>query len=95
MRGVGAGSNYRQTKNRYITIITSVSPDTLVDHKRHTGTKQLHTTYASPAETCFLGYECGKVFPAGVGPDSPSRDVATWLSSQLAGGLRRGGGMVG
>ena len=32
MRGVGAGSSYRQTKNRYI-IITSVSPDTLVDHK--------------------------------------------------------------
>ena len=23
-----------------------------------------------------LGYECGRVFPAGVGPDSPSRDTA-------------------
>ena len=86
MRGVGAGSNYRQTKNRYITI-TSVSPDTLVDHTRHTGTKKLHTTYASPAETCVLVDECGKVFPAGVGPDSPSRNVANWLSSQLAGRL--------
>ena len=63
--------------------------------KTHTGTKQLHTAYASPAETCVLGYECGKVFPAGVRPDSPSRDVANWLSSQLAGRLRRGGGMVG
>ena len=44
MRGVGAGSNYRQTKNRYITI-TSVSPDTLVDHKRHTQKEQKNTHY--------------------------------------------------
>ena len=70
MRGVRAGSNYRQTKNRYITII-SVSSDTLVDHKRHTQEEpKLHTTYASPSETRVLGYECRKVFPAGVGPNS-------------------------
>ena len=25
------------------------------------------------------GYECGRVFPAGVGPGSPSRDAADWL----------------
>ena len=25
------------------------------------------------------GYECGRVFPAGVGPGSPSRDAANWL----------------
>ena len=63
--------------------------------KTHTGTKKLHTTYASPAETCVLGYERGKVFPTGVGPDLPLRDVAYWLSSQLDGRLRPGGGMVG
>ena len=28
-----------------------------------------------PSETWFLGCECGRVFPAGVGPGSPSRDV--------------------
>ena len=57
MRGVGAGSSYRHTKNPYITI-TSMSPDTLVDHIRHTQEpKKLHTTYTSPAETCVLGYE--------------------------------------
>ena len=28
------------------------------------------------------GYECGKVFPAGVGPGSPSRDAANWLPSR-------------
>ena len=25
------------------------------------------------------GYECGRVFPAGAGPGSPSRDAANWL----------------
>ena len=30
------------------------------------------------------GYECGKVFPASVGPGSPSRDTANWLPSPLS-----------
>ena len=30
------------------------------------------------------GYECGRVFPAGVGPGSPSRDAANWLSSRFS-----------
>ena len=29
------------------------------------------------------GYECGKVFPAGVERGSPSRDAANWLPSRL------------
>ena len=29
-------------------------------------------------------YECGRVFPAGVGPDSPSRDAANWLPSRFS-----------
>ena len=45
-----------------------------ITDKQRTGTLSLHR--CSPAETCVLGYECGKVFAAGVGPDSPSRDVA-------------------
>ena len=28
------------------------------------------------------GYECGRVFPAGVGLGSPSRDAANWLPSR-------------
>ena len=31
-----------------------------------------------------LGYECGRVFPAGVGPGSLSRDAADWLSSRFS-----------
>ena len=30
------------------------------------------------------GYECGSVFPAGVGPDSLSRDAANWRSSRFS-----------
>ena len=31
------------------------------------------------------GYECGRVFPAGVGPGSPSReDAANWLPSRFS-----------
>ena len=29
------------------------------------------------------GYERGRVFPAGVGPGSPSRDAANWLPSRF------------
>ena len=28
----------------------------------------------------ILGYECERAFPRGVGPESPSRDAANWLS---------------
>ena len=37
----------------------------------------------SASETWFRGYECGRVFPAGVGPGSPSRDAANWLPSRF------------
>ena len=30
------------------------------------------------------GYECGRVFPPGVGPGSPSRNAANWLSSRVS-----------
>ena len=30
------------------------------------------------------GYVCGRVFPAGVGPGSSSRDAANWLSSRFS-----------
>ena len=29
-------------------------------------------------------YECGSVFPAGVGPGSPARDAANWLPSRFS-----------
>ena len=42
----------------------------------------IHNTNTScplPPKPDFGVYECGRVFPAGVGPGSPSRDAANWL----------------
>ena len=62
MRGVGAGSNNRQTKNRYITI-TSVSPDTLLDHKRHTQEPKNYTLHTHlPSKPVFWGVGVGSSF---------------------------------
>ena len=62
MRGVGAGSNYRQTKNRHIAI-TSVSPDTLVDHKTHTQEPQNYTLHVHfPPKPVFWGMNVGRSF---------------------------------
>ena len=30
------------------------------------------------------GYECGRVFPPGVGPGSPSRNATNWLSARVS-----------
>ena len=38
----------------------------------------------SSSETWVLGYDGGRVFPAGGGPGSPSRDAANWLSSRFS-----------
>ena len=37
------------------------------------------TSRALSLRNLVSGYECGRVFPAGVGPGSPSRDAANWL----------------
>ena len=42
----------------------------------------------------FLGYECGRVFPAGEGPDSPSKVTPSGCFHDLDGRLRRGSGLV-
>ena len=42
-----------------------------------------HTTSrALSLRNLVSGYECGRVFPAGIGPGSPSRDAANWLPSR-------------
>ena len=40
-------------------------------------------TRALSLRNLVSGYECGRVFPAGVGPGSPSRDAASWLPSRF------------
>ena len=38
----------------------------------------------SLSKNLVSGYECGRVFPAGVGPGSPSKDAANLLSSRFS-----------
>ena len=35
------------------------------------------------------GYECGRIFSAGIGPGSPSRDAANWLPSRFSQSVER------
>ena len=41
-----------------------------------------------------LGYERGRVFPAGVGADSPSRDNTNWLSTRFSRSVQMRGRFV-
>ena len=43
-----------------------------------------HVSRALSLRNLVLGYDCGIVFSAGVGPDLPSSDAANWLSSRLS-----------
>ena len=47
------------------------------------GYERQFVTRALSLRNLFSGYECGRVFPAGVGPGSPSRDAANWLPSRF------------
>ena len=47
------------------------------------GTSKLLPPRALSLRNLVSEYECGRVFPAGVGPGSPSRDAANWLLSRF------------
>ena len=48
-------------------------------------TNKYHTlSRALSLRNLVSGYQCGRIFPAGVGPGSPSRDVANWLPSRFS-----------
>ena len=40
--------------------------------------------FRSSLRNLVLGYECGRVFPAGVRPGSPSRDAVNWLPPRFS-----------
>ena len=52
-------------------------------HKNLNASKPFKPLHLS-LRNLVLGYECGRVFPVGVGPDSPSRDATNWLSSRFS-----------
>ena len=47
-------------------------------------TCQLMVEFSLSLRNLISGYECGRVFPAGVGPGSPSRDAVNWLPSRFS-----------
>ena len=47
-------------------------------------TLPVYNTRALSLRNLVSGYECGRVFPAGVGLGSPSRDATNWLSSRFS-----------
>ena len=52
---------------------------------RHVSTQKCHESRARSLRNLLVsGNECGRVFPAGVGPGSPSRDAANWLPSRFS-----------
>ena len=46
--------------------------------------RMAHPTRALSLRNLVLGYKCGRVFPAGVGPGSPSRGAVNWLTLRLS-----------
>ena len=90
------GSLSRPQKNRFSLSLSA--PDNLVSQDLlgclcsrlliwscATGSFVLsHPSRALSLRNLVLGYECGRVFPAGVGPGSPSRDAVNWLPSRFS-----------
>ena len=79
-----SSSRFRKaTANKEKVLRASVrSPTTSIYSKE----LSLHTTSRARSLRNLLvsGNECGRVFPAGVGPGSPSRDAANWLPSRFS-----------
>ena len=49
----------------------------------NTGSLSLLQPRALSLRNLVSGYECGRIFPAAVGPGSPSSDTANWLFSRF------------
>ena len=93
MQGHQKNSEKKQNKTWYIIVIIYCyigcedKATTIVYIE--TRTKRAHDvdifimSRALSLRNLVLGYECGRVFPAGVGPGSPSRDAANWLPSRF------------
>ena len=52
--------------------------------KQTYGDRSRRYSRAPSLRSLVFGYECGRVFPAGVGPESPSRDATKRLSSRFS-----------
>ena len=83
-------------KNTQRTMVGTLFLAEFSTKRNPINTKHIPTTKGFEVTNCFLsrarslrnllvsGNECGRVFPAGVGPGSPSRDAANWLPSRFS-----------
>ena len=78
-------------------ITSAIAPDDQVVRMKSTScfdqsnTSSLSTTFEYTCSSRALslrnlvsGYDCGRVFPASVGPGSPSKDAVNWLPSRFS-----------
>ena len=88
-------ARWRPSLSRYFIAVVTSWPF----HNAHWNLPQTWSSWASAAirrnagstsrarslrNLLVSGNECGRVFPAGVGPGSPSRDAANWLPSRFS-----------
>ena len=66
------------------TCRASVSSSPLLTDPFRWNTRLCTSRARSLRNLLVSGNECGRVFPAGVGPGSPSRDAANWLPSRFS-----------
>ena len=67
----------------YDSVCVCVFFPSILDIKFVGRTSRGHTRALS-LRNLVSGYECGRVFPAGLGPGSPSRDAVNWLPSRFS-----------
>ena len=68
----------------YYTIDRHAGTPDKNETKTPGATGAYHSRARSLRNLLVSGNECGRVFPAGVGPGSPSRDAANWLPSRFS-----------
>ena len=78
--GVGPGSPSKYAANS-LPLRFSLSVET---RRRYGWLEMVFPGARLPLRNLVLGYECGRVFPAGVGPGSHSRDAANCLPSRFS-----------
>ena len=80
-----SSTQHRKKTTSYYRAILLVLQSTVFFGTCDPGTFYTCTSRARSLRNLLVsGNECGRVFPAGVGPGSPSRDAANWLPSRFS-----------
>ena len=79
-------SYYLLLSRDYFRKMLDVFPDKIsyLDLSLESELIKMSLSRAISLRNLVSGYECGRAFPAGVGPGSPSRDAVNWLPSRFS-----------